>query len=172
MLLRAPSPSSMVRSVFTALFVSIYGALLPRVPLVAYRIGLGMKPIFRSEPHSKRFASSRTPRHRSESIKTNIRRAFGGDEAIDFVVRLSRKAIGDVLKSAPALYRDPGHRRLEAAKALLATRHRRAALFSGDRFYDPGLDCPSRTALVTRRCPPAGWPGRRRPTRQSGRPIS
>lgn len=63
-----------------------------------------------------------------------------GDELIDVVVRLPRKAVEETLLSASILSGDPRELRLEAAKALLAGRRRRATLMKGIRFYDPCWD--------------------------------
>lgn len=63
-----------------------------------------------------------------------------GDELIDVVVRLPRKAIEETLLSAQASSQEVDERRLGAAKAALAGRHRRASRFPGIRFYDPSWD--------------------------------
>lgn len=63
-----------------------------------------------------------------------------GDELIDVVVRLPRKAVEETLLSATIPSEHPGQTRLEAAKALLAGRRRRATLMKGIRFYDPSWD--------------------------------
>lgn len=63
-----------------------------------------------------------------------------GDELIDVVVRLPRKALEDSLLAGPALAEEPGQRRLGAAKALLAGRRRRSTCFGSVRFYDPAWD--------------------------------
>lgn len=63
-----------------------------------------------------------------------------GDELIEVVVRLPRKAIEDTLLSAQAANQELDGRRLGAAKAALAARHRRASRFPGVRFYDPSWD--------------------------------
>lgn len=63
-----------------------------------------------------------------------------GDELIDVVVRLPRKAIEETLLAANAAGGEPHNRRLETAKALLAGRRRRSKSFVGLRFYDPAWD--------------------------------
>lgn len=67
-------------------------------------------------------------------------KASRGDELIDVVVRLPRRAIEDTLLSAQASGQDLDQRRLATAKALLAARRRRATSFAGLRFYDPSWD--------------------------------
>lgn len=76
--------------------------------------------------------------------------ALEGDELIDVVVRLPRKAIEDTLLSGPKLGGEPGRRCLEAAKALLAGRRRRTACFGGVRFYDPSWDMILELYIATR----------------------
>ena len=66
--------------------------------------------------------------------------ASRGDDLIDVVVKLPRKAIEERLLSASVASQEPSVCRLVAAKALLAGRHRRAACFAGVRFYDPNWD--------------------------------
>ncbi|TXC67971.1 MarR family transcriptional regulator [Sphingomonas ginsenosidivorax] len=65
---------------------------------------------------------------------------FEGDELIDVVVRLPRKAIEDTLLTARASNPESEERRHLAAKAILAGRRRRAKKFAGVRFYDPSWD--------------------------------
>ena len=76
--------------------------------------------------------------------------AFEGDELIDVVVRLPRKAIEETLLSAPASEKDLADRRLGEAKALLTGRRRRAACFTGVRFCDPSWDMILELYVATR----------------------
>lgn len=69
-----------------------------------------------------------------------MEKTSGGDELIDVVVRLPRKAVEETLLSAPIRNGDPQQLRLEAARALLAGRRRRSSLMKGIRFYDPSWD--------------------------------
>ena len=62
------------------------------------------------------------------------------DELIDVVVRLPRKALEDTFLSKPLSTKDLTDLRLDAAKAVLAGRHRRIAHFEGVRFHDPSWD--------------------------------
>lgn len=64
----------------------------------------------------------------------------GGDELIDVVVRLPRKAVEETLLSASQSNGNSQQSRLEAAKSLLAGRRRRTTLMKGIRFYDPSWD--------------------------------
>lgn len=66
--------------------------------------------------------------------------ASQGDELIDVVVRLPRRAIEESLLAMPAAPEDTSKRRLVAAKAILAGRNRRATCFGGVRFSDPSWD--------------------------------
>ncbi len=77
-------------------------------------------------------------------------KASGRDELIDVVVRLPRKAIEETLLAAHATSKEPDHSRLEAAKALLAGRRRRAKTFAGLRFYDPSWDMILELYVATR----------------------
>ncbi len=63
-----------------------------------------------------------------------------GNELIDVVVRLPRKAIEETLLSARASDMAPADRRLGEAKALLTGRRQRAACFAGVRFHDPSWE--------------------------------
>ncbi len=63
-----------------------------------------------------------------------------GDDLIDVVVRLPRKAIEDTLLSAPTFGMAPADRRLGEAKALLTGRRQRIACFAGVRFHDPSWE--------------------------------
>ncbi|QQV79419.1 MarR family transcriptional regulator (plasmid) [Sphingomonas aliaeris] len=73
-----------------------------------------------------------------------------GDELIDVVVRLPRKAIEETLLAAHAVGGESDNRRLAAAKALLAGRRRRAKSFAGLRFYDPSWDMLLELYVATR----------------------
>ena len=73
-----------------------------------------------------------------------------GDELIDVVVRLPRKAIEDTLLSLSPSSQEPDRRRLGAAKALLAGRRRRKICFAGLRFYDPSWDMILELYVATR----------------------
>ncbi len=66
--------------------------------------------------------------------------ASRGDELIEVVVRLPRKAVEDTLLTARASNQEGAERRLLAARAILAGRRRRASRFTGVRFYDPSWD--------------------------------
>lgn len=77
-------------------------------------------------------------------------RATQGDELIDVVVRLPRKAIEETLLAAHAAGGESDNRRLAAAKALLAGRRRRAKSFAGLRFYDPSWDMLLELYVATR----------------------
>lgn len=66
--------------------------------------------------------------------------ASQGDELIDVVMRIPRKAIEDTLLSVPNSASDLAQRRLSEARAVLAGRGRRSAYFGGLRFYDPSWD--------------------------------
>lgn len=74
----------------------------------------------------------------------------GGDDLIDVVVRLPRRAIEDTLLSAQM--QDPANdeRRLVTARAVLAGRRRRTANFAGVRFYDPSWDMILELYVATR----------------------
>ena len=74
----------------------------------------------------------------------------GGDELIDVVVRLPRRAIEQTLLAAQAETKELDRRRLEAAKALLAGRRRRTKTFKGLRFYDPSWDMILELYVATR----------------------
>lgn len=63
-----------------------------------------------------------------------------GDDLIEVVVRLPRKAIEETLLSATAADKAVSERRYHDAKALLAARRRRATCFDGLRFCDPSWD--------------------------------
>lgn len=65
--------------------------------------------------------------------------ASGGDELIDIVVRLPRKAVEETLLST-FNNTDAQHPRLTAAKTLVEGRRRRTTLLKGVRFYDPSWD--------------------------------
>jgi len=87
--------------------------------------------------------------------------ASGGDELIDVVVRIPRKAIEDTLLSIPMSPEDVSRDRLAAARAVLAGRRRRATYFGGIRFSDPSWDmvlelyvatCEGRHVAVSRLC--------------------
>lgn len=73
-----------------------------------------------------------------------------GEELIDVVVRLPRKAIEDTLLSAPLSDKELADRRLGEAKALLTGRRRRAACFTGVRFCDPSWDMILELYVATR----------------------
>ena len=88
-----------------------------------------------------------------------------GNDLIDVVMRLPRKAIEDTLLSMPLDARDPAERRLAKARAVLAGRTRRAAHFKGVRFYDPSWDmilelyvaaCEQRRIAVSQLCKLSG----------------
>lgn len=66
--------------------------------------------------------------------------ASEGEELIDVVVRIPRRAIEDTLLSAPMSETELVDRRLGEAKAMLTGRRRRAACFTGVRFCDPSWD--------------------------------
>jgi DNA-binding MarR family transcriptional regulator len=66
--------------------------------------------------------------------------AFKGDELIDVFVRLPRKTLEETLLFAASAEDDLADRRLRQAKALLTSLRKRAAYFSGVRFYDPNWD--------------------------------
>jgi hypothetical protein len=66
--------------------------------------------------------------------------ASKGDELIEVVVRLPRKAVEETLLRARGPDDENDEKRLVAAKAILAGRRRRAASFAGVRFYDPSWD--------------------------------
>jgi hypothetical protein len=76
--------------------------------------------------------------------------ASGGDELIDVVVRLPRKAIEETLLTARVPDQGDVDRRLVTARAVLAGRRRRAASFSGVRFYDPSWDMILELYVATR----------------------
>lgn len=76
--------------------------------------------------------------------------AFGGDELIDVVVRLPRKAVEETLLTARVSDHGDEDRRLVTAKAVLAGRRRRTASFSGVRFYDPSWDMILELYVATR----------------------
>ncbi|AYJ84707.1 MarR family transcriptional regulator (plasmid) [Sphingomonas paeninsulae] len=69
-----------------------------------------------------------------------MEKASRGDDLIDVVVRLPRKAIEETLLSARPASQKEDERRLGAANAALAGRRRRASRFPGVRFYDPSWD--------------------------------
>ncbi len=88
-----------------------------------------------------------------------------GDDLIDVVIRLPRKAIEDTLLSMPLDAREPSGRRLAEARAVLAGRRRRKSHFSGIRFYDPSWDmilelyvatCEHRRIAVSQLCKLSG----------------
>ena len=88
-----------------------------------------------------------------------------GDDLIDVVVRLPRKAIEDTLLSVPLSDKDLADQRLGEAKALLTGRRRRAACFTGIRFCDPSWDmilelyvatCEHRHLAVSQLCSLSG----------------
>ncbi|MBB4642724.1 MarR family transcriptional regulator [Rhizorhapis suberifaciens] len=66
--------------------------------------------------------------------------ALEGDELIDVVVRLPRKAVENTLLSAVSSNKEIGSCRLGEAKALLTGRLKLAACFTGVRFSDPSFD--------------------------------
>lgn len=87
--------------------------------------------------------------------------ASRGDELIDVVMRLPRKAIEDTLLSMSPDARNPSERRLAEARAVLAGRRRRTTHFNGVRFYDPSWDmilelyvatCEQRRIAVSQLC--------------------
>ncbi len=91
--------------------------------------------------------------------------ASEGDDLIDVVMRLPRKAIEDTLLSMPPDARDPFERRLAEARAVLAGRRRRKTYFRGVRFYDPSWDmilelyvatCERRRIAVSQLCKLSG----------------
>ena len=91
--------------------------------------------------------------------------ASQGDDLIDVVMRIPRKAIEDTLLSMPADTRDPSERRLAEARAVLAGRRRRTTHFNGVRFYDPSWDmilelyvaaCEQRRIAVSQLCKLSG----------------
>ncbi len=73
-----------------------------------------------------------------------------GDELIDIVVRLPRKAVEDTLLSAVSSETDLDDRRLRDARALLTGRRRRTACFNGVRFCDPSWDMILELYVATR----------------------
>lgn len=66
--------------------------------------------------------------------------ALEGDELIDVVVRLPRKAVENTLLSAVSDNKETGSRRLGEAKALLTGRLKLTACFTGVRFSDPSFN--------------------------------
>jgi len=76
--------------------------------------------------------------------------AFEGDELIDVVVRLPRKAVEESLLSAASSNKEPADRRYQEAKALVIGRRRRAACFNGVRFCDPSWDMILELYVATR----------------------
>ena len=91
--------------------------------------------------------------------------ASEGEDLIDVVVRLPRKAIEDTLLSMPPDARDLSERRLAEARAVLVGRRRRATYFNGVRFYDPSWDmilelyvaaCERRRIAVSQLCKLSG----------------
>jgi len=66
--------------------------------------------------------------------------ALEGDELIDIVVRLPRKAVENTLLSAVCDNQEIGSHRLGEAKALLTGRQKLTTCFSGVRFSDPSFD--------------------------------
>jgi DNA-binding MarR family transcriptional regulator len=76
--------------------------------------------------------------------------ASKGDELIEVVVRLPRKAVEDTLLTARAANQEGAEHRLLAAKAILTGRRRRASRFSGVRFYDPSWDMLLEIYVATR----------------------
>jgi len=66
--------------------------------------------------------------------------ASEGDELIEVVVRLPRKAVEQSLLSAASSVKELAKMRYHQAKALLIGRRRRAACFDGLRFCDPSWD--------------------------------
>ena len=76
--------------------------------------------------------------------------ASTGDELIEVVVRLPRKAIEDTLLTARGSNDESDERRLVAAKAILAGRRRRATRLAGVRFYDPSWDMILELYVATR----------------------
>jgi hypothetical protein len=91
--------------------------------------------------------------------------ASEGDDLIDVVVRLPRKAIEDTLLSMPPDARDLSERRLAEARAVLVGRRRRTTHFNGVRFYDPSWDmilelyvatCERRRIAVSQLCKLSG----------------
>lgn len=80
--------------------------------------------------------------------------AFEGDELIDVVVRLPRKAIEETLLSAPASEMAPADRRLSEARALLTGRRQRVACFAGVRFHDPSWEMILELYVATRESRP------------------
>jgi len=76
--------------------------------------------------------------------------ASEGDELIDVVVRLPRKAIEETLLSGPSSGNQLTDRRLGGAKALLTGRRRRAGCFTGVRFCDPSWDMILELYVATR----------------------
>ncbi|MEG8055110.1 hypothetical protein QP185_21080 [Sphingomonas aerolata] len=91
--------------------------------------------------------------------------ASEGDDLIDVVVRLPRKAIEETLLSMPPDARDLSERRLAEARAVLVGRRRRSTHFNGVRFYDPSWDmilelyvatCERRRIAVSQLCKLSG----------------
>ena len=91
--------------------------------------------------------------------------ASEGDDLIDVVVRLPRKAIEETLLSMPPDARDLSERRLAEARAVLVGRRRRATHFNGVRLYDPSWDmilelyvatCERRRIAVSQLCKLSG----------------
>lgn len=76
--------------------------------------------------------------------------ASQGDELIDVVVRLLRKAIEDTLLTAQRSSQESDGGRLAAAKAILSGRRRRFTQFTGVRFYDPSWDMILELYVATR----------------------
>lgn len=76
--------------------------------------------------------------------------ALEGDELIDVVVRLPRKAVENTLLSAVCAIKEIDSHRLGEAKALLTGRQRLAACISGVRFSDPSFDMILQLYVATR----------------------
>ncbi len=76
--------------------------------------------------------------------------ASEGDDLIDVVVRLPRKAIEHTLLSAPASEIALADRRLGEAKALLTGRRQRVTCFAGVRFNDPSWEMILELYVATR----------------------
>jgi hypothetical protein len=77
-----------------------------------------------------------------------------GDELIDVVVRLPRKAIEETLLSTPASELALADRRLGEAKALLTGRRQRVTCFPGVRFHDPSWEMILELYVATRESRP------------------
>ncbi len=69
-----------------------------------------------------------------------MEQAARGQDLIDVVIRLPRKAIEETLLSMPSVGTDPAGQRLIVAKSMVAARRRRTECFTGVYFSDPSWD--------------------------------